>query len=136
MTEVAPVSVWRYVCLFALVYVLLILATGIALTLLQSDFTQMNVACLAIASVAVAFAFARKHRRSFVGTEYWVILTGCIVVDLISQMIPATPMLLAGKLPIGAFLLVGVCVSLLRGLLLAFMFSSRMVSAYVPKSKP
>jgi hypothetical protein len=135
--EVTRVSIWKYVCLFAIIYVSLIIAVGIVLALLRSDSTQgMNVGCLAVASVIVAYAFTRKHHRSFEGTEYWGILTGSIAVDLLRQLVPAIPMLVAGRLPIGAFVFVGALVSALHGLLLAFMYSSRMVSKYVPKTNP
>jgi hypothetical protein len=127
------VSVWRYVGLFALVYVPLMIVVAIVLSVTGTKLS-LNVACLFVAAIVTASAFVKKHRRPFVGAEYWTVLGGSIAVDLVLQTIPAIPMFLSGKMTVMAYSIALVFIGALHGLGLAVMYSSLMVKMYVRRT--
>jgi len=137
MTDGARISMARYVGLFALIYIPLMILAAIVLNLIESKSSQgANVGCLAAASLGTAYLFVKKHRRPFLKGEYWTILAGSLAVDLLWQLVPAIPLFLAGKMTVAAYSIAVLFVGTLHGLFLAFMYSSRMVGKYVPKAAP
>jgi hypothetical protein len=128
----ARVPAWKYVGLFAIIYVPLMIVAAIILSLMDAKSSHgVNVGCLAAASLSAAYAFARKHGRPFIGAEYWTVLGGSIAVNLVMQTVPTIPMFLSGKLTMMTYFLAMAFIGILHGLFLAVMYSSFMVEKYV-----
>jgi len=132
----APVRMWMYVMAFAIAYVPLMLVAAIVLNLLDVNAPQgANYACLAFASGLVAYTFAEKHRRGFENGEYWRLVGGSVAVDFAWSVGPYLALSFSAPVTFSAIAAGSALTVGIHALFLAFMYSSLMVSNYVPKAK-